>query len=88
MAQAVIDFTKIRVLPQCDSCDESFGTPTSMVALDQASECGTCLRLVVAEVLEMAAKIAEDAAIPGHAVQAPSCFGIAKMIREAAKAKA
>ncbi len=38
------------------------------------------------EALEIAACIAEGAAIPGHAVQAPSCRRIAKEIR-AQKAK-
>lgn len=36
----------------------------------------------VEEERERCAKIAESVAIPGHSVQAPSCFEIAKRIRE------
>jgi hypothetical protein len=40
------------------------------------------VRAYVEEERERCAKIAEEAAIPGHNVQGPSCISIAKKIRE------
>lgn len=72
-------YTEIQVGgPICDAAQDAID---ALIPASDASLADALLKETREEALEEAAQIAERAAIPGHIVQAPSCFSIAEKIR-------